>query len=59
MAVSYVQGVQNEGVIACVKHFADNNFEQDRRLVSVNVDERTQVSAYHYLWVCLVGSSNA
>ena len=44
MATAYIKGVQNEGVIACVKHFVDNNFEQDRRIVSANIDERTQVS---------------
>ena len=40
-AVPYIEGVQSQGVIATVKHFAANNQEWDRHNVSSDVDERT------------------
>ncbi|MBJ3811628.1 glycoside hydrolase family 3 protein [Streptomyces flavofungini] len=36
-----ITGIQEEGLIATVKHFALNNQEQDRVSVDVRVDERT------------------
>jgi hypothetical protein len=44
MAKVYVKGVQSQKVVACVKHFALNNQEQDRMSVSADVSERTRVS---------------
>jgi beta-glucosidase len=41
LAVSYIEGVQSQGVIATVKHFALNDQEYNRHNVSVDVDERT------------------
>jgi beta-glucosidase len=46
MVVPYVQGVQSNGVAACVKHFALNNQEIDRHTVNVNVDDRTLYEIY-------------
>ncbi|GHV27467.1 glycosyl hydrolase [Bacteroidia bacterium] len=46
MVVPYVQGVQKNGVAACVKHFALNNQEVDRHKVNVNVDDRTLYEIY-------------
>lgn len=40
-AASYIQGVQDQGVIATIKHFALNQQEYDRHGVSSNADERT------------------
>ncbi|MCP5053510.1 MAG: hypothetical protein GY940_40465, partial [bacterium] len=40
MAVAFIQGVQSENVLACVKHFACNNQEWERHKVDVGVDER-------------------
>ena len=40
-AVSYIDGVQSQGVIATVKHFAANDEEWDRHNVSSDLDERT------------------
>jgi len=46
MVVPYIQGVQQNGVAACVKHFALNNQETDRMEVNVNVDDRTLYEIY-------------
>jgi beta-glucosidase len=46
MAVGYIKGVQSQGVIATVKHFAANNEEYDRHNVSSDVDERTLREIY-------------
>jgi beta-glucosidase len=39
MAVSYIKGVQSNGVIATPKHYAANSQEKDRMNVSADVDE--------------------
>lgn len=39
--VPYIEGVQSQGVIATVKHYAANDEEWDRHNVSSDVDERT------------------
>ncbi len=46
MVVPYIQGVQSNGVAACVKHFALNNQEIDRHTVNVNVNDRTLYEIY-------------
>jgi beta-glucosidase len=46
MAASYIRGVQGEGVLATVKHFAANNQEWDRRNISSEIDERTLREMY-------------
>jgi beta-glucosidase len=46
LVVPYIQGVQSQGVIATVKHFALNNQEFDRHNVSADVDERTLREIY-------------
>ncbi len=46
MAAAYIQGVQSQGVSACVKHFVANNQENHRCLSSSNVDERTLRELY-------------
>ncbi|MBQ7170851.1 MAG: glycoside hydrolase family 3 C-terminal domain-containing protein [Clostridia bacterium] len=46
LAAAYVDGVQEEGVGACLKHFAVNNQETRRHTVSANVDERTLREIY-------------
>ena len=45
-ALSYIQGMQDEGVMATIKHFAVNSQEYDRHGVSSNVDERTLNEIY-------------
>ena len=41
-----VKGVQQNGLIATVKHFATNNFEQGRMGIDVLIDERTLNEIY-------------
>lgn len=44
--VQYIKGVQSQGVMACVKHFAANNQEWNRHHVSSDIDERTLHEIY-------------
>lgn len=46
MVVPYIKGVQQNGVAACVKHFALNNQETNRHGYNVNVDDRTLYEIY-------------
>ncbi len=46
IAVSYIKGVESEGVMSTAKHFAANNQEWDRYDVSSDVDERTLREIY-------------
>jgi len=46
LAVSYITGVQSQGVIATIKHFAANNYETQRHFASSDVDERTLRELY-------------
>ncbi|WP_158826867.1 glycoside hydrolase family 3 C-terminal domain-containing protein [Mucilaginibacter lacusdianchii] len=46
IVVPYIKGVQQNGVAACVKHFALNNSEGNRNTVNVNVDDRTLYEIY-------------
>src|SRR3989338_867727 len=46
MSVAYIKGVQDEKVIATVKHYAVNNQEWDRSSIKVIVDERTLREIY-------------
>lgn len=46
LAVSYVEGIQDQGVGACVKHFLGNNQETRRMSSSSNINERTLREIY-------------
>ena len=46
MVVPYIQGMQAQGVAACVKHFALNNDEEYRNQVNVVVDDRALYEIY-------------
>jgi len=46
MVVPYIKGVQEQGVAACVKHFALNNQETWRHSVSVNLSDRALYEIY-------------
>jgi beta-glucosidase len=46
MVVPFVEGVQSQGVIATVKHYALNDQEYNRHNASADVDERTMREIY-------------
>jgi beta-glucosidase len=46
MATGYIKGVQDQGVSACVKHYAANNEESDRGTVNVQMSERALREIY-------------
>lgn len=46
MVVPYIQGVQANGVAACVKHYALNNQETRRHTVDVNLSDRALYEIY-------------
>jgi beta-glucosidase len=46
LGVAWIRGLQAQGVIANVKHFAVNNQETDRYSVDARVDERTLIEMY-------------
>lgn len=46
MASALMEGVQEQNVIACAKHFAFNSMERSRFKVSVTADERTEKEVY-------------
>jgi beta-glucosidase len=46
MAVGFINGLQQNGVAACAKHYALNNQETNRNSVNVHVDERTMREIY-------------
>ncbi len=46
MAVALVDGVQDQGVVACSKHFAFNSMERSRFKVNMHMDKRTEREVY-------------
>jgi len=46
LVVPFIEGVQSQGVVATVKHYALNNQEYNRHDASVDADERTMREIY-------------
>ena len=46
LVVGYIQGMQSEGIIATVKHFAANNQEHERQTIDAKIDERALREIY-------------
>lgn len=59
MVVPYVQGVQENGVAACVKHYAVNNQEFQRTQSNSVVDDRTLYEIYLPAFKAAVQEGNA
>lgn len=59
ITVPLIQGIQENDVAACVKHFALNNQELERLLVEAKVDEKTMQELYlpAFKKACLEGDS--
>ncbi|SFR75614.1 glycoside hydrolase family 3 C-terminal domain-containing protein [Anaeromicropila populeti] len=58
MAIPYINGIQENDVAACVKHFAVNNQETNRMHVEVLVDERTLNEIYFPAFKAAVQKAN-
>lgn len=58
MAAAYVNGLQENGTAASVKHFAANNQEKYRSQISVEIDERTLREIYLKAFEIVVKKSN-
>lgn len=59
LAVPFIVGVQDNDVMACVKHFAVNNQETNRGTVDVLVDDRTLNEIYLPAFKAAVTEANA
>lgn len=59
MVVPYVQGVQQNGVAACVKHYALNSQEVNRHTTNVIVDDRALYEIYLPAFKAAVQEGNA
>ena len=46
MGVNYVEGLQSNGVAACIKHFVGNNQECGRETINMDMDARTLREIY-------------
>jgi beta-glucosidase len=58
LAIDYVNGLQNEGIGASLKHYAANNQEHRRLDVSVELDERTLREIYTAAFEMVVRRAN-
>ncbi len=58
MAAQYINGVQDLGIGACIKHFAVNNQETDRLFVNAEIDERTMRELYLKAFEIAIEKSN-
>lgn len=59
MSVPFIIGLQNNDVMACVKHYAVNNQETNRDFVDVQIDERTLREIYLPAFKASVQEANA
>jgi len=58
IGASFVKGVQQEKVGACIKHFGLNEQETMRRFVNVKIDERTLHEMYLYPFYKIIKEAN-
>ncbi|MEM5948362.1 glycoside hydrolase family 3 C-terminal domain-containing protein [Spirochaetia bacterium 38H-sp] len=58
LGASYVRGLQDNGVAACLKHFALNNQEHERTRVSVEVEERALREIYLRVFEIVIREAN-
>lgn len=58
LASQFINGVQSVGIAACVKHYVCNEFETDRMLVDVLVDENTLFNDHLRVFRNVIRESN-
>lgn len=58
MAVNFIKGIQSQKVGACVKHFALNEQEDQRRFINTIIDERTMHEMYLRPFYNVIKESN-
>lgn len=58
LAASYINGLQEKGVGATIKHFAANNQETKRFVISAEIDERTLREVYLPAFETAIKKSN-
>lgn len=58
LAIQYIRGVQENGVAACLKHFALNNQETNRHTVDVRVSERALRELYLSAFEMTINEAN-
>lgn len=58
LGAAFIKGVEGEGVATSLKHFALNNQEIDRSIISVEVDERTLREYYLKAFEIIVKDAN-
>ncbi len=58
LVVPEIKGIQSQGVLATIKHFACNNEEWDRNRISSEVDERTLHEIYFPAFKAAVQEGN-
>ena len=58
LASSFINGIQSQGVGACIKHFAANNQETRRQTINTVVDERALREIYLTAFEIAVKESN-
>lgn len=58
MGVNFINGVQSTGVGTCIKHFALNEQENQRRFINTVVDERTMHELYLKPFQRIIEQSN-
>ena len=58
LGVSYIEGVQSQGVIATVKHFVANNEEFERHRIDVAVDDRALHEIYYPAFKAAIQEAN-
>jgi len=58
LVIGYIKGVEGEGIIATVKHFAANNQEYERHRIDEKIDERTLQEIYFPAFQAAVQEAN-
>jgi len=56
LVIPVIQAIQEKGIAACVKHFTNNEQENERMVMSSDVDERSRFEIYYPPFVTAIES---